>query len=432
MRSLTTLFIFVGLALFGDCTPSYGADAATVYRNASPSVVQIYCLDANAKPVWTGSGVFISEEGDIVTNDHVVEGAVSFVVELHDGHLLPVSGVALRDKTSDLAIIRAKVLTKSPPLVANGKRPDTGTRVFAIGSPEGLLNTISDGLVSGKDTYNGHEVLRISVPISPGSSGGALLNETGELIGITEAGMKEGQNLNLAVPADYVLAAIKRAAIKADKGAIERPSDGSPENNPTARAIENRKNARTILDMRTKELLAAANKQMLEGDADKAIGLATEILRLHWSYNSDAPALEADNTSEDDAIQILNASFKKKGIIGLNGPARAKVDSPVDFAGFVVSVFIDRKHSTWCLNIAEEAGKSRTIILSGEALDTLSLTPHSIEGKVVEIKGKRLDERSKECIGLRRIFKHGVYAQDETDDRVISVDDDKSLRILAD
>ena len=79
---------------------------------------------------------------------------------------------------------------------------------MTIGSPRGLMNTVSDGIVSGIRQFDTTSYLQISAPISPGNSGGALLNMKGELLGLTTFKVTESENLNFAISADEVKALI--------------------------------------------------------------------------------------------------------------------------------------------------------------------------------------------------------------------------------
>jgi len=85
-----------------------------------------------------------------------------------------------------------------------------GERVYAIGAPEGLELTLSEGVISGLRDFDGAHVIQTSAPVSPGSSGGGLFDAHGHLIGITTFSMKEGQNLNFALPTEWVDALVKR------------------------------------------------------------------------------------------------------------------------------------------------------------------------------------------------------------------------------
>lgn len=179
--------------------------ASEIFREEGKSVVEIETDEGQ------GSGVVISKDGMIVTNFHVIDGAHSAIVRTLQGKVLPVRGVLELDKAHDLALIKVTPVSAFKPIpIGNSSRVKIGERVIALGNPEGFQNTISEGIVSGfrmsfSNIYWGFKLFQITTPISPGSSGGALLNSKGELVGITSAGfVQEAENLNIAVPIDYV------------------------------------------------------------------------------------------------------------------------------------------------------------------------------------------------------------------------------------
>ncbi|MBQ2743373.1 MAG: trypsin-like peptidase domain-containing protein [Oscillospiraceae bacterium] len=209
-----------------------GADSAKeltaeeISKACSPAVFYIEVYDKNGRAFASGSGFFIDSNGTAVTNHHVIEGAASAKIKCaHNGNVYKVEGVYDYDVKNDWAII--KVNGKDfPYLEINEEVPVSGSTVFAIGSPLGLDNTISQGIVSNaKRTLDGVDYIQISAAISHGSSGGALIDKYGDVIGITSAGFDDGQNLNLAIPisaikgftADkaYPLSAIDTAASSA-------------------------------------------------------------------------------------------------------------------------------------------------------------------------------------------------------------------------
>lgn len=150
-----------------------------------------------------GSGVFVSSQGEFLTNHHVVEGAASAEVKLFNGKIYPVKAVLATCPGLDLVKLKVgepgEVFT--PANVALSV-PVTGERLFTIGNPMGLEASVADGLVSGyRDDPEEGRMMQISVPISPGSSGGPLFNLKGQLVGIATYHIK-GQNLNFAVPVD--------------------------------------------------------------------------------------------------------------------------------------------------------------------------------------------------------------------------------------
>ena len=164
------------------------------------SVVLIEVHNRFGVPVGTGSGIVINDRGYILTNCHVANGGTSYSVRIeNDDNSYPAYNVIKYHPLLDLAVIRIDKHIK-PLTVYNGSVPlNRGQRVVAIGSPLGLFNSVSDGIISGFRTVNDIEMIQFTAPISHGSSGGAVLNIYGEVIGISTAGIEGGQNINLAV-----------------------------------------------------------------------------------------------------------------------------------------------------------------------------------------------------------------------------------------
>lgn len=164
-------------------------------------MVFIQCYDINDTLIATGSGFAIDSNGSIVTNYHVVEGCNRVTATFEDGTILDVSSVFNYDVERDIAILKVDGTNLPTVPLGDSDKVLNGQRVLAIGSPLGLSNTISEGLVSSKNReIDGLRFIQTSAPISDGSSGGALLDSNGQVIGITSAIFVEGQNLNLAIP----------------------------------------------------------------------------------------------------------------------------------------------------------------------------------------------------------------------------------------
>jgi len=166
---------------------------------ASPAVVLIEVYDQEGHKRGLGSGFVASSDGSAITNYHVIRGAYKATAKFGDGTFAPVSGVVAYDPDHDVAVIR--VQAASPPTLQLGSAEDlrVGDHVVAIGSPLGLQNTISEGIVSG---LRGN-VIQMSAPISRGSSGGPVLDSTGKVVGVSVATVTAGQNLNFAVPINW-------------------------------------------------------------------------------------------------------------------------------------------------------------------------------------------------------------------------------------
>lgn len=156
-----------------------------------------------------GSGVVISDQGHVVTNFHVIEASpylAKATVETPSGEMINRELMLLGyDIKKDLALLQFKNI-KDLPLQAlpmgSIESVSEGQRIVTIGSPRGLMNTVSDGIVSGIRRFDEETYVQISAPISPGNSGGALLNMKGELIGLTTFKITESENLNFAISAD--------------------------------------------------------------------------------------------------------------------------------------------------------------------------------------------------------------------------------------
>lgn len=166
------------------------------------SVVMIVVYNEKKEPFASGSGVLINNDGYILTNFHVVRGAVAYAVRLEEEEEPRFTTELIKyHPENDLALIRIEPVNRRPIPICNNRKLVRGQKVVAIGSPLGLFNTVSDGIIAGFRQIDEVSMIQFTAPTSHGSSGGALLNLQGELIGIVTAGFDDGQNLNLAV--DY-------------------------------------------------------------------------------------------------------------------------------------------------------------------------------------------------------------------------------------
>ncbi len=166
------------------------------------SVVMIVVYNEKKEPFASGSGVLINNEGYILTNFHVVRGGAAFAVRLEEEEEPRFTTELIKyHPENDLALIRVEPVNRRPISLCSNRKLVRGQKVVAIGSPLGLFNTVSDGIIAGFRKIEEVSMIQFTAPTSHGSSGGALLNLYGELIGIVTAGFDDGQNLNLAV--DY-------------------------------------------------------------------------------------------------------------------------------------------------------------------------------------------------------------------------------------
>lgn len=170
-----------------------------VFARADKAVVLIRVFDERDSAVALGSG-FIMPDGRVVTNAHVVEGASRVEVLSASGDLLLTARYAEAIHAGiDIAIL-ARIASPPGILALAQTLPEIGDQIIVVGSPEGLSNTASDGIISGLRRIGGRRLLQITAPISHGSSGGPVLNRRGEVVGVSVSFLTEGQNLNFAVP----------------------------------------------------------------------------------------------------------------------------------------------------------------------------------------------------------------------------------------
>jgi S1-C subfamily serine protease len=178
-----------------------------------PAVATLYVHDRRGKSIGQGSGFLITSDGVGVTNFHVIKDAVTGDVKLGDGRLYHLLAIHAYDEDGDVAIFQLGRKTSSgiekakdlPYLRLATRQARIGDHIATVGSPEGLSNSVSDGLVSNLRGTGDDQVLQITAPISPGSSGGPVFNLQGEVVAITSFQFTEGQNLNFAIPIAEVL-----------------------------------------------------------------------------------------------------------------------------------------------------------------------------------------------------------------------------------
>lgn len=164
------------------------------------SVVMITVHDQEGEIISTGSGIMVGARGYILTNNHVASRGVFYSVRIEDDEKLYETDELIKyNPVMDLAVLRIDRNLKPIPIYSGEKPLVRGQKVVAIGSPLGLFNSVSDGIISGFRKIDQVDMIQFTAPISPGSSGGALLNLYGEVIGISTAGFDNGQNINLAV-----------------------------------------------------------------------------------------------------------------------------------------------------------------------------------------------------------------------------------------
>lgn len=205
-----------------------GADLkpSQIFAADSPSFVVVVAYGENGEAIAQGSGVVIAKD-TVVSNCHVIEKANTASVLYQKKHLA--ATLRYEDSERDLCSFTVKALSAPPVCMGYTSQVQVGDAAYAIGAPEGLDLTLSGGLISSLRKIPGGVVLQMTTPISPGSSGGGLFDAQGRLIGITSYYMSKGEQLNFALPVEWVnelpqrskLASVNKPRIASTAGATQ-------------------------------------------------------------------------------------------------------------------------------------------------------------------------------------------------------------------
>lgn len=177
-------------------------------------------------PRGVGSGFFISDDGYIMTNNHVVSDATDIFVTLTDGREFKAKVIGTDERT-DVALIKIEAKDMTPLVIGDPKKLKKGQWVLAIGSPFGLDSTVTSGIVSaiGRDTGEYLPFIQTDVAVNPGNSGGPLINLAGEVVGINSQIISRSggfMGISLAIPIDEAMRVVDqlRATGKVTRGRV--------------------------------------------------------------------------------------------------------------------------------------------------------------------------------------------------------------------
>lgn len=182
----------------------YAQSPEEIARTGFASTVTVLTFDGLGGFSGHGSGFTIGE-GIVMTNAHVINDAASLMVRrIGAQDAMAVTSVPLIDEQLDLALLTIDGYTGPPLAVRTSGGPVIGEQVFVMGSPLGLEGTFSHGIVSGRRSLDDVDLMQITAPISPGSSGGPVVDSDARVVGVVAATLAEGQNLNFAISVKHV------------------------------------------------------------------------------------------------------------------------------------------------------------------------------------------------------------------------------------
>jgi hypothetical protein len=189
-----------------------GADIPGIIRQRKPAVVQIVALDFDNKPVKNGTGFFISSDGNLLTSYHLVSGAHSLLAKTPSGAIYVFKEIIAFSPKADVALLSFDVNGVAHLDLSSTADAVEGQRVLVIGNSKGGEATVSDGIISA--FRDNRSMFQITAPISQGSSGSPVLDESGRVLGIATLVSQEGQNLNFAISAETIRASVLSEATK--------------------------------------------------------------------------------------------------------------------------------------------------------------------------------------------------------------------------
>ncbi|SDB34176.1 Trypsin-like peptidase domain-containing protein [Desulfonatronum thiosulfatophilum] len=197
--------VFAMLSMF--CVlPAHAGTAGSVFQIAARSTVVVFAHGMRGS-TSVGTGVVLSDRV-IATNCHVIDGAVSLLVRFEQREYPASRGFA--DPKRDLCMLTVSNVSADPATIGNSGNLTVGTRVYAVGTPHGLELTLSEGIVSGFRQDKTGRYIQTTTPVSPGSSGGGLYDEHGRLVGLMSFTVEKGQNLNFALPVEWIAELLDR------------------------------------------------------------------------------------------------------------------------------------------------------------------------------------------------------------------------------
>jgi tetratricopeptide (TPR) repeat protein len=212
------LYIVILAAVLLAAGPSAAADSdlTRLVKKIQPAVVTVIVYDAERNISGIGTGFFVSPQGHLVTNFHVLAGKYAADVRTSQGKSYRVKAVLAENKSADLVKLQVEIPENEVAWIAVSDRaPEIAERIVVVGSPMGLEQTVSEGIISSvREIPTVGRVFQMSAPISPGSSGSPVVSTKGQVIGIATFQFIQGQNLNFAVTAQQIMALKKFADTK--------------------------------------------------------------------------------------------------------------------------------------------------------------------------------------------------------------------------
>ena len=300
------LLITLAVLLFRTVSTTPAQTVPEIAEKALAATVYLEMQDSNGSPLGFGSGFFVTANL-IATNYHVIAGAASGTAKLvGKSTTYKIEGFTATNKYNDLVLLKVSASDIKPLPLGNSDAIKIGETVYVAGNPKGLQGTFSDGIISSRHGGHAKGRLQMTAPISPGSSGGPVLNRMGKVVGVSYAILEGGQNLNFAIPSLYV------KTLLALSGTVKPLSQGN--HSISAETYFARGNTKAALGQHLAAISDYDKVIQLKPDAVNAYinrGLAKAVLGQHVAAISDY----------DKAIQLkpdLAEAYINRGLVKID------------------------------------------------------------------------------------------------------------------
>ena len=330
------------LLLLSITTVASALTTEQIAKKALAATVYLEMKNSTGTTLGFGSGFFV-KPNQIATNFHVIEGAAQGTAKLVGKDTrYQIEGIVATDKDNDLALLKVTVSGVTPLSLGDSDTVNIGAKVYVAGNPKGLEGTFSDGLISRRERYP-KKRLQMTAPISPGSSGGPVLNSAGKVIGISVSVHRalDAQNLNFAIPSNYLKALLGEA----------RPAKPLSQNNQSisAETYFLRGNAKYELGLYHAAI----------ADYNKTIGLKPDYASAYYNRGNAKAALKqyfaaiADYTAAIGLKPDLADAYDNRGIakakLGRYFPAISDFDMAIGLKPDYADAYYSRGNAKYNL-----------------------------------------------------------------------------------
>ena len=235
-----------------------------IAQRSLPSVVLLVIDSGHNDRISYGSGFFVAPDV-VATNFHVIEHAISGYARIVGQEAqYEIIGLVAADSSRDLVLLKLKGVAGRPLSLGDSNALAIGDEIFAVGNPQGLEGTFSQGIVSSIRRQGDQSLIQITAAISPGSSGGPVLNVRGDVVGVAVGGIMGGDALNFAIPVSFLKSLITNQKPPVLLGAVTREPARSRTEDPLEGTAESRARHRSSApSLRTEDVATSRMASMM-------------------------------------------------------------------------------------------------------------------------------------------------------------------------